>query len=104
VTFISKHSEVASIKAAITLKYNFISRHKNLKRKIVKCNSKTRFNKQFVNRGQAPKYARIKKQTYEGKILIRMKLCGVRLNKRSLFGSKQKGIPSINTDLFTCAY
>jgi hypothetical protein len=61
---------MASIKTAIILKYYFISRYKNLKRKISKCNSKIYFNKQFVNRGQAPKYlyARIKKYTYGGKI------------------------------------
>lgn len=67
--FSSKHNETASIKTAIILQYYFISRNKNLKRKILKCNSKICFNKQFVNRGQAPKYARIKKHTYEGKNL-----------------------------------
>jgi hypothetical protein len=58
---------MASIKTAITVQYNFVSRYKNLKREIVKCNSKTHFKKQFVNRGQALKNARIKQQTYEGK-------------------------------------
>jgi hypothetical protein len=102
--FSNKQNEMVSVKTAITLQYYFINRHKNLKRKILKCNSKIYFNKQFVNTGQAPKYARIKKHPYEGKIWIKMNLCGVRLNKRTLFGNKQKGITSIKTDLFTFAW
>jgi hypothetical protein len=46
--FSTKQNEMVSIKTAITLQYYFISRYKNLTRKILKCNSKIYFNKQCV--------------------------------------------------------
>jgi len=53
---------MASIKIANTSQYFSISRYKNLKRKLLKCNSNTQFNKQCLNRGVIPKYARIKER------------------------------------------
>jgi hypothetical protein len=50
---IYKHNGMAAIKPAVTCQYYSISRYTNLKRKILKRNSRTHFNKQCVNRGPA---------------------------------------------------
>ena len=55
---------MTSIKTVITSQYYCINWYKDLKRKILKCNSNIHFNKLFVNRGLIPKYAKIKGLKY----------------------------------------
>jgi len=62
--FSNKHNGTASIKTVITSQYYSINWYKDLKRKILKCNSNIHFNKQFVNTGLIPKYAKIKGLKY----------------------------------------
>jgi hypothetical protein len=54
------HNSMASTIICLTSQYYSISQYKNLKRKILKCNSNIYFNNEFINRGLVPKYARIK--------------------------------------------
>ena len=50
---------MAYMNTAVNSQYFYNSRLKNLKRKILKCNSSIYFNKQTLNSGRFPKHDRI---------------------------------------------